>query len=153
MNVRVHVCMCVSFPDLRSCRVVCTYVIYVMHTAAKHSLASGCAALPRAIAWRGSEGQSISGGHSLGGSSTRLCRSRGARLPTSPSLLCDALMRAADVQIEIEDAERYRYDGECLVAAEELGKPGLVEIRQKQDEFIFRVRAWGRVRVRTCVCV
>lgn len=45
------------------------------------------------------------------------------------------------LQIEVEDAERYRYDGECLISAEELGKPGLVEIRQKQDEFIFRVRA------------
>ena len=42
-------------------------------------------------------------------------------------------------QIEIEEAERYRYDGECLIAAEEMGKPGLVEIRQKQDTFIFRV--------------
>uniref|UniRef100_A0A7S3R0M6 Plastid-encoded RNA polymerase subunit alpha n=1 Tax=Dunaliella tertiolecta TaxID=3047 RepID=A0A7S3R0M6_DUNTE len=46
-------------------------------------------------------------------------------------------------RIEIEDAERYRYDGECLIAAEEMGKPGLVEIRQKQDEFIFRVESTG----------
>lgn len=51
---------------------------------------------------------------------------------------CCSTLRAA--QIEIEDAERYRYDGECLIAAEEMGKPGLVEIRQKQDTFIFRVR-------------
>lgn len=52
-------------------------------------------------------------------------------------------------QIEVDDAERYRYDGECLACAEELGKPGLVEITQKQDEFIFRVRVCARAHART----
>ena len=35
-------------------------------------------------------------------------------------------------QVEVENAEAYMYDGECLAKAEELGKPGLVTIKQKQ---------------------
>lgn len=42
-------------------------------------------------------------------------------------------------KVEIEEAEKYRFDGECLIKAEEMGHPGIVEIHQKQDEFIFRV--------------
>ena len=32
----------------------------------------------------------------------------------------------------MENAEAYMYDGECLAKAEEMGKPGLVTIRQRQ---------------------
>lgn len=35
-------------------------------------------------------------------------------------------------QVEVEDPERYRFDGECLLKAEEMGHPGIVEIEQKQ---------------------
>jgi DNA-directed RNA polymerase II subunit RPB3 len=47
------------------------------------------------------------------------------------------------VQIEVAEAEQYRYDGEVLAKAEELGKPGAITITQKQDTFIFRVRREG----------
>lgn len=46
-------------------------------------------------------------------------------------------------RIEVVDVERYRYDGEVLIKAEELGKPGVIRIRQKLDEFIFRVESTG----------
>lgn len=46
-------------------------------------------------------------------------------------------------RVEIEDAEKYRYDNECLIKAEEMGHPGIVDIQQKQDEFIFRVESTG----------
>jgi hypothetical protein len=36
------------------------------------------------------------------------------------------------IQVEIEDAEKYRFDGECLLKAEEMGHPGIVQIEQKQ---------------------
>ena len=32
-------------------------------------------------------------------------------------------------QVEIVSPEAYAYDGECIAKAEELGKPGLVDIR------------------------
>lgn len=35
-------------------------------------------------------------------------------------------------QVEIENAEWYRFDGECLSKAEEMGHPGIVTIKQKQ---------------------
>ena len=35
-------------------------------------------------------------------------------------------------QVEIVNAEAYAYDGECIAKAEELGKPGLVDIQPKQ---------------------
>ena len=36
------------------------------------------------------------------------------------------------MQVEVDNAEAYMYDGECLAKAEELGKPGLVTIKQRQ---------------------
>lgn len=35
-------------------------------------------------------------------------------------------------QIEIDNPEAYKFDGECLLKAEEMGHPGIVEIKQKQ---------------------
>lgn len=46
-------------------------------------------------------------------------------------------------RVEIEDAEKYRFDDECLIKAEEMGHPGIINIQQKQDEFIFRVESTG----------
>lgn len=46
-------------------------------------------------------------------------------------------------RVEIEDAEKYRFDDECLNKAEEMGYPGIVSIDMKQDEFIFRVESTG----------
>ena len=42
-------------------------------------------------------------------------------------------------QIEIENAENYRFDGECIQKADEMGLSGLVSIVQKQ----VCGRAWG----------
>ena len=46
-------------------------------------------------------------------------------------------------RVEIDTPESYTYDGECLKKAEELGKPGLVDIRAKQDTFLFTVESTG----------
>lgn len=35
-------------------------------------------------------------------------------------------------QIEVHDVEAYHYDGECLAKAEELGKPGVLTVKQLQ---------------------
>ena len=49
-------------------------------------------------------------------------------------------------KVEIDAPETCTYDGECLKKAEELGKPGLVDIRAKQDVFLFTVESTGRAR-------
>lgn len=36
------------------------------------------------------------------------------------------------MQVELDDVEQYRYDGEAEAKAEELGKPGLVTIKERQ---------------------
>jgi len=54
-------------------------------------------------------------------------------------------------RVEIVDAERYRYDGECLIKAQEMGHPGIVNITQKQDEFIFRVESTGALSAEAIV--
>jgi len=55
-------------------------------------------------------------------------------------------------QIEVVDeGEKYKYDGECIKFAEEIGKPGLVDIRPKMDEFVFRVEPVGQHNARVCV--
>ena len=46
-------------------------------------------------------------------------------------------------RVEVVDPELYMYDGEVLVKAEELGVPGLVDIVQQQDSFVFRVEGTG----------
>lgn len=45
--------------------------------------------------------------------------------------------------IEVVDAEAYNYDEEEKLWAEEHGKPGLAEIVQRQDTFIFTVESTG----------
>ncbi|KAL6771735.1 RPB3 [Auxenochlorella protothecoides x Auxenochlorella symbiontica] len=45
--------------------------------------------------------------------------------------------------VEIVDPELYMYDGEVLAKAAEMGKPGLIDICQRQDTFIFRVEGTG----------
>jgi hypothetical protein len=47
----------------------------------------------------------------------------------------------------VENPEEYAYDGEPLLKAEELRRPGLVEIEQLQDTFIFRVEGTGAHKV------
>ena len=46
-------------------------------------------------------------------------------------------------QIEVDNLEAYMYDGEVLAKCEEWGKPGLVDIRPRDDAFIFRVEGTG----------
>lgn len=45
------------------------------------------------------------------------------------------------MQVEVENPEAYTYDGEVLAKAEDMGKPGLVEITMREDCFIFRVES------------
>ncbi|XP_010526970.1 PREDICTED: DNA-directed RNA polymerases II, IV and V subunit 3 [Tarenaya hassleriana] len=49
-------------------------------------------------------------------------------------------------QIVVVDPEAYSYDEEVLKAAEAMGKTGLVEIRPKEDSFIFTVESTGAVK-------
>jgi DNA-directed RNA polymerase II subunit RPB3 len=46
-------------------------------------------------------------------------------------------------RIEVADAERHAYDGEAMAKAEELGVPGLVDVQQVQDAFVFRIEGTG----------
>lgn len=46
-------------------------------------------------------------------------------------------------QLEVTNPEVYPFDGECLLKAEELGKPGLVKICTRQDMFVFKVESTG----------
>jgi DNA-directed RNA polymerase II subunit RPB3 len=50
---------------------------------------------------------------------------------------------SAEKRVEVENLEAYIYDDECLMKAEAMGKPGLVDIRQRQDCFIFRLEGTG----------
>eukprot|EP00227_Mantoniella_beaufortii_P022202 CAMPEP_0197582834 /NCGR_PEP_ID=MMETSP1326-20131121/5933_1 /TAXON_ID=1155430 /ORGANISM="Genus nov. species nov., Strain RCC2288" /LENGTH=322 /DNA_ID=CAMNT_0043146971 /DNA_START=274 /DNA_END=1242 /DNA_ORIENTATION=+ len=49
-------------------------------------------------------------------------------------------------RVEIDTPESYTYDGECLKKAEDMGKPGLVDIRAKQDSFWFTVESTGALK-------
>lgn len=46
-------------------------------------------------------------------------------------------------RIEVEDGEKYLYDGDIIKKCEELGRPGMIDIRPKVDEFIFKVEGTG----------
>ncbi|KDD74543.1 hypothetical protein H632_c1241p1 [Helicosporidium sp. ATCC 50920] len=46
-------------------------------------------------------------------------------------------------EVEIVNPESYQYDGEVIAKAEEMGVPGLVDIRASQDTFIFRLESTG----------
>lgn len=48
-------------------------------------------------------------------------------------------------EIEVENPEAYMYDRESIIKAEEMGKPGLVEITEKLDTFIFTVETTGQL--------
>jgi DNA-directed RNA polymerase II subunit RPB3 len=52
---------------------------------------------------------------------------------------------------EVADPERYAYDEEVLAKAEELGAPGLVDIRRRTDAFVFRVEGTGALPARDIV--
>ncbi|CAI9769138.1 unnamed protein product [Fraxinus pennsylvanica] len=53
---------------------------------------------------------------------------------------------ACIVVVLIHDAEAYTYDEEVIKKAESMGKPGLVEIRAKEDSFIFTVESTGAIK-------
>jgi len=50
-------------------------------------------------------------------------------------------------QVAVVDSEAYVFDEEVLKKAADLGKPGLVEVKQVQDKFIFRVEGTGALPV------
>jgi DNA-directed RNA polymerase II subunit RPB3 len=54
-------------------------------------------------------------------------------------------------KVEIDAPDSYAYDGECLKKAEEMGKPGLVDIRAKEDTFLFTVESTGALPPETIV--
>ncbi|KAK4801514.1 hypothetical protein SAY86_022001 [Trapa natans] len=49
-------------------------------------------------------------------------------------------------QVVVVDREAYTYDDEVLKKAEAMGKPGLVEIYAKEDNFIFTVESTGVIK-------
>ncbi|KAJ8763407.1 hypothetical protein K2173_002290 [Erythroxylum novogranatense] len=49
-------------------------------------------------------------------------------------------------QVKVVDPELYTYDDEVIKKAEAMGKPGLVEIRAKEDSFIFTVESTGAIK-------
>lgn len=49
-------------------------------------------------------------------------------------------------QVIVVDAEAYTYDDEVIKKAESMGKPGLVDIRAKEDSFIFTVESTGAIK-------
>jgi DNA-directed RNA polymerase II subunit RPB3 len=55
-----------------------------------------------------------------------------------------------ELQVTVAEPEAYAFDEEVIKKAAELGKPGLVDIKQRQDTFIFRVEGTGVLPVR-CV--
>lgn len=60
------------------------------------------------------------------------------------------------LQVSVVESEAYVFDEEVLKKAAELGKPGLVDIKQLQDKFIFRLEGTGVLPVSCladCVCV
>lgn len=46
-------------------------------------------------------------------------------------------------QVFVQDAEAYAYDEEVVKKAEAMGRPGLVNIRAKEEDFIFTVESTG----------
>jgi DNA-directed RNA polymerase II subunit RPB3 len=50
--------------------------------------------------------------------------------------------------VSVVEPEAYVFDEEVLKKAADLGKPGLVEIKQLQEKFIFRVEGTGVLPVR-----
>ncbi|TYI04814.1 hypothetical protein ES332_A08G141100v1 [Gossypium tomentosum] len=48
--------------------------------------------------------------------------------------------------VVVVDPEAYTYDDEVLKKAEDMGKPGLVEIYAKEDSFIFTVESTGAIK-------
>ncbi|CAN0878904.1 DNA-directed RNA polymerases II, IV and V subunit 3, partial [Linum grandiflorum] len=49
-------------------------------------------------------------------------------------------------RVVVVDAEAYTYDDEVLKKVEAMGKPGLIDIRAKEDSFIFTVETTGAVK-------
>lgn len=45
--------------------------------------------------------------------------------------------------MEVVNPELHQMDGEVLAKAEELGKAGVIDIRERQDAFVFRVQGTG----------
>lgn len=50
------------------------------------------------------------------------------------------------LQFVVVDAEAYTYDDEVLKKCESMNLPGLIEIRPKEDNFIFTVETTGAVK-------
>ncbi|KAL0694287.1 hypothetical protein Bca4012_061467 [Brassica carinata] len=53
---------------------------------------------------------------------------------------------AFETSVVVVDPEAYTYDEEVIKKAEAMGKEGLIEIRPKDDSFIFTVESTGAVK-------
>jgi DNA-directed RNA polymerase II subunit RPB3 len=67
-----------------------------------------------------------------------------ALVESSPTKVFD--IDPATQQVIVVDHEAYTYDDEVLKKAEAMGKPGLIEIRAREDSFIFTVESTGAVK-------
>ncbi|CAF2038090.1 unnamed protein product [Brassica napus] len=65
-------------------------------------------------------------------------------IESSPTKVFD--FDSATRQVVVVDPEAYTYDEEVIKKAEAMGKVGLVEIRPKDDSFIFTVESTGAVK-------
>jgi len=66
---------------------------------------------------------------------------RDAWIESSPTKIFQ--WNPSEKKVEVVNIEIYQYDNECVLKAEEMGKPGLVDIRARQDCFIFRLEGTG----------
>ena len=53
---------------------------------------------------------------------------------------------ADDAQVVVDDAEQFQYDEEHIEKQNIMGKPGLCQVIQKQDTFVFTVESTGAHR-------
>nr|VDC96046.1 unnamed protein product [Brassica rapa] len=65
-------------------------------------------------------------------------------IESSPTKVFD--FDAVTRQVVVVDPEAYTYDEEVIKKAEAMGKQGLIEIRPKDDSFIFTVESTGAVK-------
>lgn len=71
--------------------------------------------------------------------------------------ICDADPRKTFIinplteQIEAPEPELHMFDGEAVTKAAEMGLPGAIDVRQKPDEFIFRLEGTGALSMRDVV--
>lgn len=90
--------------------------------------------------------------HWLSGVGRCFCTPLTPRTSPSPPLSLTVSL-SQSLQVSVVESEAYVFDEEVLKKAAELGKPGLVDIKQLQDKFIFRLEGTGVLPVSLADCV